>query len=159
MTQTKLSWLFELLWLAFAAIITLMVLLPAIGTINGEYLITNAFFVFLTVTFFRLFLYINQVPYLTKLWARVILIAFLGILFFQFMITIQQFLWDMDNHTISKFLTPAKAFEHSEAILDKYYYFKSEFLLFAIASEMMIVLLAIRVVASMWQYGPKSMNR
>ncbi len=159
MTQTKLAWLFELLWLSFAAILTVMVLLPVLGTINSEYLTTNAIFVFLTVTFFRLFLYIKQVPYLAKLWARVILIAILGVLFFQFMITIQQFLWDMDNHTISKFLTVEKSFEHSQATVDTYFYFKSEFILFATACELMLVLLAIRVVASMWQYGPKGMNK
>lgn len=159
MMHNKLSWLFELLWLAFAAILTIVVLLPVHGTINEEYLMDNAIFIFLTVTFFRLFLYVKQVPYLTKLVARVLLIMLLGVLFFQFMITIQEFLWDMDNHTISKFLTPEKAFQHSQATVDKYFYFKSEFILFATACEMMVVLLAIRVVASMWQYGPKSMNK
>lgn len=159
MTHNKLAWLFELLWLAFAAILTLVVLLPVHGTINEEYLRDNAIFIFLTVTFFRLFLYVKQVPYLTKLLARVLLIVLLGVLFFQFMITIQEFLWDMDNHTISKFLTPEKAFQHSQETVDKYFYFKSEFILFATACEMMVVLLAIRVVASMWQYGPKGMNK
>lgn len=159
MTQNKLAWLFELLWLAFAAILTVVVLLPVFGTINEEYLIDNAIFVFLTATFFRLFLYIKRVPYLTKLLARVLLIVLLGVLFFQFFITIQEFLWDMDNHTISKFLTPEKAFQHSQATVDKYFYFKSEFILFATACQIMVVLLAIRVVASMWQYGPKSMNK
>jgi hypothetical protein len=158
MTHTKLAWLFEILWLAFTALLTLLVLTPVIGTINNEYLTNNAVFIFLTVTFFRLFLFVKRVPYLSKMWMRVVLIGILGVLFFQFLISIQDFLWDMDNATISRFLTPEKSFEHSQATIDTYYYFKSEFILFATACEIMTLLLAIRLVVSMWQYGPKAMN-
>lgn len=158
MTHTKLAWLFEVLWLVFAALLTLLVLTPVIGTINQDYLLNNALFIFLTVTFFRLFLFVKRVPYLSKLWMRVVLIAIMGVLFFQFMYSIQGFFWDMDNHTISKFLTLEKSFEHSQATVDAYFYFKSEFILFATACELMIVMLAIRLVSSMWQYGPKAMN-
>jgi hypothetical protein len=158
MTQTKLSWLFEILWLAFGALLTLLVLTPVIGTINEEYLTNNALFIFLSVTFFRLFLFVKRVPYLSKMWMRVVLIGVLGVLFFQFMISIQEFLWDMDNATISRFLTSEKSFEHSQSTIDTYYYFKSEFILFATACQMMTILLALRLVASMWQYSPKAMN-
>lgn len=160
MSHTQLSWIFELLWLVFAAVVTALVLLPVYGVISQEYLVTNAANIFLSVTFFRLFLFLKKVPYLTKLWMRVILVALLGILFFQFMFRIQDFLWDMDNATMSRFLTPAKAFEHSQNTLDSYQYFRDEFILFAVACQLMILLLAIRLVVSMWQYGPKvSMNR
>jgi hypothetical protein len=61
-------------------------------------------------------------------------------------------------HHIAVFNTPEKSFEHSQATIDTYYYFKSEFILFATACEIMTLLLAIRLVVSMWQYGPKAMN-
>lgn len=162
MTQTRLAWLFELLWLVFAAIVTLLVLMPLQGIIGSAYLTLNAAFIFLSVTFFRWFLFVKQVPYLSKLWMRVFLIMVIGVLFFQFMLRIQEFLGDMDNTSMSHFLSPEAAFTYSESLNQSYFYFKSEFILFATACQMMIVLLAIRLVVSLWQYGPKgkaSMNR
>lgn len=159
MTHTSLVWIAELLWLIMAAVVTALVLLPLYGIINTEYLTTNAIFVFLTITYFRLFIFVRKVPYLSAIWMRVLLILVLGVLFFHFMFVIQEFLWDMDGATISRFLTLEKASEYSTAIDNAYFYFRKEFILFATACQIMTLLLAMRLVHSMWQFGPKAMIR
>ncbi len=159
MMNNKHAWLFEFLWLLFASVATAIVLIPLYGTIDPAYLSLNAAFIFLTITFFRLFLFVKKVPYLANVWGRVVLMGLLGIGFFQTMRYIQTFFWDMDHHTMSRFLTAEKSFEYSQSILDSYFYFKQEFLFFAVGCQLMTFLLAIRLIHSLWQYGPKkSMN-
>ncbi len=159
MTHTALSWIFELLWLVMAAIITAIVLVPVYGIINNDYLVHNALFIFLTVTYFRLFIFVKKVPYLTNMWMRGFLILPLGISFFLFMLVIQGYLWDMDGATISRFLTIEKAHQFSKAIDNAYWYFRKEYIFFAVGCQVMTILLTLRLVHSMWQFSPKEMNR
>lgn len=159
MTSVRAAWIFELLWIILALVVTAIVILPVYGTIDWSYLKYNVAMVFLSVTYFRQFLFIRRIPYLAKIWMRVLLILLLGVLFFQFMIVIQHFFWDMDGATISRFLTPEKALEHSEHITSKYLYFRREFIFFAVACQTMGFLLALRLVHSMWQFSNNKMNK
>lgn len=146
----QLHWFRELLWWIFTIIVAVAVILPAGGFIRFDFLWVNILYVVVTVTFIRYIVFLNHVPYLKGFWVRVALLVISMVVFWQFMRQIQDFLYAIDNYTISAFLTKDVMFETNEHISNIYQYFKKEYIVFSTASEMLIIILVFRLVYSFW---------
>lgn len=152
---TKLNWLRELLWCIATAIVAIIVLMPLHGIISNTYLKTNLLLVVVALTYFRYTIYLNQVPYLSTLYVRVLLVFIIGVGFWQFMRRMQDFMYIADNYTISTFLVPEKAFGNGESLERAFLYFKQEYLLANIAVLLLSVILGLRTISSLWKLGKK----
>ncbi|MDX2003160.1 MAG: hypothetical protein SFW35_12045 [Chitinophagales bacterium] len=155
-TSTKpilLNWLRELLWWLAAAIIIAIVLLPLVGTIKNELLLHTALFSLVAITLFRYTVFLNQVPYLRHLYARVALIVVVAVGIFQFVRQLQNFMYIADNYTISSFLKDERMYEHADAITQTFLYFKQLHLLALVSILMLSVILILRTIASLRTIG------
>lgn len=155
MNTTGLIWLREILWWIFTALLTTAVMLPIYGYIQQQYYLSNIMFLVVATTLFRYTVFIHSTPYLKPVWVRLLLVTVLALVFFQFMRVIQDFLYTIDNYSISSFLLPERMFDHADETQAVYRYFKREYLAAATATQMLIVIFALRAIASVWHLGKK----
>lgn len=148
-----LQWLREGLWLLLTLIVVAIVLFPLFGSINSDYLLSNAMFIAFAFTYFRYTVFLNMVPYLKPVWTRVLLIIINITLFFQGLRLIQEFLFVIDNYTISNFLTTASMFEFTEQSQEMFLYFKRSYVSSSTAAMVLLVICTLRVAASLWNYS------
>lgn len=154
MKQTaSLQWLREGLWLLLTLIVIGIVLSPVLGGIKKEYLINNAMFIAFAFTYFRYTVFLGMVPYLKPVWTRVLLIIINIILFFQALRLIQEFMFVIDNYTISNFLTTEHMFEFTEEAQGLYMYFKKSYIVSSTSATVLLVICTLRVAASLWNYS------
>jgi len=105
------------------------------------------------ITYFRFIIYLNYVPYLHHLYTRVVLIVVAAVGFWQFIRKMQDFMYVVDNYTISTFLSPDKMFVDGDAVQRSFLYFKQEYLLFNISVLILTIVLVLRTISSLWKLG------
>ena len=151
--ELALLWIRELLWWVFTALLAALLLFPCYGIISNKLLLNNAGLAVAAITMFRYTVFLQQVPYLRHLYARVVLLVVVGFAFFQFLRVVQDFLFIIDNYTISTFLRDEIMFQTNEAINKAYLYFKQEYLFLCVTLLILSVVLMFRLVGSVWKLG------
>lgn len=141
----------ELLWTAITCMVVYAVLYPVTRTIDYIYYPVNAFFIFLTLTYFRWSVTFKKLPFLRPVWIRFLLFAVNLSLFIYLMQKQQQFLMFTENFYTEDFGFP-KVIMYDNVKEELFRYLRTEIILFGTGSLIMIVAFNFRLLISWWQY-------
>lgn len=141
----------ELLWTAITCMVVVAVLYPVTQKIDYIYYPVNAFFVFLTLTYFRWSVTFKRLPFLRPAWVRLGLFMINLSLFIYLMQKQQQFLMFYENFYTLDFGFP-KVIMYDEVKESLFSYLRTEIILFGTGSLIMIVAFNFRLLISWWQF-------
>lgn len=140
----------EIFWLALIALFVILSVIPLYGVIADNYLQQNIVLALLFAFYFRSVIFFNQIPYLQPLAIQVLL--FLGHvpLFVTVLGKIQDMIYLFDTYDIRFFFNPV-AILSPVAMIEKFQFFKSEFLLFSVGSLILTVMMELRIILAFIQ--------
>jgi hypothetical protein len=147
--QNTLHFIRELLWLAITTLAIYVVLYPIISKIDYIYWKINAFFIFLSLTYFRYSVTFKKLTFLRPAWIRFILFTVNLSLFIVTAHYTQKFISLADNFYIEDFGFP-KVILYDPVSLFRYLY--RELVFFGTGSLIMISAFQLRLIISYWQY-------
>ena len=146
-----------MLWLTITAMLVYVVLYPIISKIDYLYWKINAFFVFLSITYFRYSVTFKSLPFLRPSWIRFILFAINLSLFIYIAQNEQKLMSMADNFYIEDFGFP-KVFISDTVKMNFFKYLYTEIVFFATASLITLSAFQIRLIISYWQYYKHQAN-
>ena len=140
----------EMIWLLITGMLIIAVLYPVILKIDYFYWKINAFFIFVTITYFRYSLTFRSLPFLRPAWLRFILFTFNLSLFIYLMHHVQKFVVLSDIFYTEDFGFP-KVIMYDNVKLGLFKYLYGELILFGTGSLVMISAFQLRLIVSYWQ--------
>jgi len=134
----------EIFWLSLTGVFVLLSALPLYGIITNEYLQQNIVLALLFGFYFRTVIFFKQISYLQPLAIQVLL--FLGHipLFVVVLGKIQDMIYLFDTYDLFFFFSPDAGLTPA-VIMEKFHFFRSEFLLFSVGLLILIVLAEFRI--------------
>jgi len=141
----------ELLWLTITAMAVFVILYPITSRIDFVYWKINAFFIFLTLTYFRYCVTFKGLPFLRPSWVRFAFFALNLSLFFFLMKYEQKFLILYENFYTEDFGFP-KVIMYDGVKQELFKYLYREIVFFATGSLVLICAFQMRLFISYWQY-------
>lgn len=141
----------ELTWLALTAAAAYAILLPITSKMDFIYWKMFAFFIFITLTYFRYSIAFKSIPFFRPAPVRFLVFAFNFSLFIYLMYQEQKFLLLYQNFYTEDFGFPKVIFydEVKEAVFRHLYFVLT---LFGTGSLLMIAAFQCRLILSYWQY-------
>jgi hypothetical protein len=146
-----LNFLREFLWLTITVVAIYAILYPITSKIDFIYWQINAFFIFITLTYFRYSVTFRKLQFLRPAWVRFLLFAVNFSLFLYLMHYEQKFVALSDNYYTEDFGFPKIImYEDIKRGLFKYLY--DQIIFFGTGSLLMIITFQLRLIISYWQY-------
>jgi hypothetical protein len=147
----------EILWLLITGMLITAVLYPIYLKIDYLYWRINAFFIFVTITYFRYSVTFRSLPFLRPGWIRFVLFTFNLSLFIYMMHQEQKFVSLGDNFYTEDFGFP-KVIMYDNVKLQLFKYLNTELMVFGTGSLIMISAFQMRLIISYWQYYKHKAN-
>ena len=148
----------ELIWLCITAMVIYAILYPITTTLDFIYWWKiNAFFIFLTITYFRYSVTFKSLPFLRPSWVRFSLFTFNLSLFIFCWHYEQVFVSVADNFNTLDFGFP-KVIMYDQVKIDFFKYLYKEFAFFGAGSLVTISAFQMRLIISYWQYYSHKSN-
>lgn len=152
MKKTKaLEWLFEVLWLIFAAIASLVLCYSLLESIKREFLTPVLAFCFLSLTYFRIILFTNENPFIKNIVLRILFFVVNIPLFFAIIIKLQDFFYLFDHYDIEQFLNSNVSILAEEG-LEIYYNFRAVLIASAVSTLLLILILEFKIASYIFRY-------
>lgn len=141
----------ELLWGIISLIVTAIILLPIFDVIRQEYLLKNALHIILFILFFRYTIYAKNISYFRPKISILIFTAFtIGYVMYMYF-GLQEFLYEMDNHVLGFFINTGSSDMTGDEQTNRFAYFKSEYLFFAIGSIILGLTFMVSLLRTLWK--------
>ena len=152
MKKTKsLEWLFELLWIIFAAIASIVLCYSLLDTVKREFLLPVLSFCFLSLTYFRIILFTKENPFIKNIVLRILFFVVNIPLFFAIIIKLQDFFYLFDHYNIEQFLDPNASILAEEG-LRIYHTFRAILIASAVSSLLLILILEFKIARYVFKY-------
>lgn len=135
----------EIFWLSLIGLFVILSAIPLYGIITNEYLQQNIVLALLFAFYFRTVIFFKKIPYLQPLAIQVVL--FLGHipLFVTVLGKIQDMIYLFDTYDLLFFFSPNAGLT-PVVVIDKFHFFRSEFLLFSVGLLILIALTEFRII-------------
>lgn len=137
----------EIFWLTLIALFVLLSVIPLYGVIADNYFQQNILLALLFAFYFRTVIYFKQIPYLQPLAIQVLLFLAHIPLFVTVLGKIQDMIYLFDTYDLRYFFIPDIALTPAQ-LVEKFKWFRSEFLLFSVGLLILIVLTELRIIQS-----------
>jgi hypothetical protein len=149
----------EVLWWLLTAMIVYAGLYPIVSIIDYKFVYLHAFFIIITVSYFRFSLGLKSVPYLRLSWVRYLLFTLNFILVF-FIIKKEQELFRLfDSFETHDFGYPQQnVFMTPETKLRLFDYLKLSVNFFGTGAMLMTIALQLRIILSYWKSATKRLS-
>lgn len=135
----------EILWVSLTGVFALLCILPVAGIIADGYVRQNLFLAVLFAFYFRAVIFFRQTPYL-QLLAIQILLFFGNIpLFIIVLGKMQDMFYLFDSYDLVFFFQPAVGLL-PDTLLEKFQFYRNEFLFFSTGTLILIVFTELRLV-------------
>jgi hypothetical protein len=147
----------EFLWLSVTVLVVYAIMYPITSKMDYIYWKINAFFIFVTLTYFRYSVTFKSLEFLRPSWVRFVLFA-LNLSLFIFIANYEQKLISLaDNFYIEDFGFP-KVFIDDTMKRELFKYLYTEIVLFSTGSLVTLSAFQIRLIISYWQYYKHQAN-
>ena len=160
LSPNKENWYYfirEMLWLVITALVIYLLLFPITSKVYFIYWKINAFFIFLTITYFRYATTFKSLPFLKPSWIRFILFAVNFTLFIYIANYEQKLISLADNFYLEDFGFP-KVFITEPVKRDLFKYMYTEIVFFSTGSLITLSAFQLRLILSYWQYYKHQAN-
>jgi len=134
------------------------ILYPITGKLDYIYWKVNAFFIFITLTYFRWSVTFRSLPFLKPALIRFLLFTINLSLFIYIVHHLQKFIGLADNFYIEDFGFP-KTIIYEDIKADLFNYIYNELVLFGTGALVMLSAFQIRLIISYWQYYQHAASR
>lgn len=142
----------EIIWLGITGMVIYAILYPITSKLDYVFWWKiNAFFIFLTITYFRYSVTFKGLPFLRPSWVRFSLFAFNLSLFIFCWHYEQEFVSVADNFNTGDFGFP-KVIMYDQVKIDFFKYLYKEFVFFGAGTLVTISAFQLRLIISYWQY-------
>lgn len=148
----------EVLWMAITALLIYAVLYPITSRLDYIYWKMNAFFIFITITYFRWSITFRSLPFLKPAIIRFTLFAGNLSLFIYIMYNVQKFIGLADNFYIEDFGFP-KVIIFEDVKREMFNYLYNELVFFGTGALVMLSAFQVRLIISYWQYYKHASSR
>lgn len=141
----------EIAWWIFIFLFTAIILYPIYSYLQPHILGVNSLLIMMSVLLLRYTIFFHQTAYFKFISIRFLFGVISFILFFQVIKQIQDFYEWFDTHDYYFFfLSTAKQAVPYDTLQNDFFYFRKEFIFFAIMAAMMLVIFIFRLIASLW---------